>query len=131
MSGSLVWINYTDDAGNGYAIQQDESNSEAIGNSLVTVAELTAGPIVGIPRNIEPRSVIYSNASRTITRKIVVGDNTATLATLPVTLEVTAGPGSAATGTPATSAVTLQRQAFRPERQRLVQGVDTGLNDGD
>lgn len=126
MAGSRKWFMYYTDARDEFAIQMDESNGELVGNADVdgTIPEYA------VPRNIEPRFVLYTSDDRRIQRRIPVSNQiqfaddrfTPAVITYPLTNPQT----GAVTGT-----LPLRRTGRVPERQVVVTSSDTGLNDGD
>jgi hypothetical protein len=125
MSGSRKWFVYTDDAGDNYAINLDESNTEAV-NAGSNSYPSTGGPKDSVPRNITPRELFYSNPTRTRTIKCVA-------LTQAIYNTIIAGSGGAiATITdPIGGTGTLGLSRANGERRRVPTPVDTGLDDGD
>lgn len=120
MAGSVKWFVYTTDSGDDFAIKRDESNTEAV-NAGTQDFPAVPPTQYALPRNVKPRELVYSNAARTITRKVVA-----------LTAAIF---GNAETGAPTitdqVSGETLT--LFRKEGEiiALPFGVDTGLIDGD
>ena len=122
MAGSIKWFVYTDDGSNDYAIKLDESNTEAIngsGQDYLPDATLNAG----VPRNIKPRSVVYSNLLRTrnirciaLTQAVYQGVLNGNIPTIPDPIS----PGQ-----------NLFLTRLDGEKRVLPFGQDTGLDDGD
>lgn len=120
MAGSIKWFEYTDDEGATWAVQMDESNGEAVGNTDYTD---TSTATMQLPRNCNPRYARYVNAAGTIARNIIVTAATANAGTLPSTIDVLDALGST---------VTLVLKQFVGERMtRIPTSPDTGLIDGD
>lgn len=98
----------------------DESNTEAIHDTVPNPPTTPLATRFGIPRNVKPRTAYYASGTTTRALRIVV----ATLArfnTLPATIT----DPIAGTGTLALAGVTS-------EKLRLYKvGIDTGLTDGD
>lgn len=122
MAGSLKYFLYTTTGGATYPVRMDESNGEAIGNPDYTAASTVSG--LSIPRNIEPRYVLYRSLDGFTTRKIIVCSSTADLEDLPLNFTV---PSPVVGGTD----ITVFRQSLVGEKQRAVLPNDTGLTDGD
>jgi hypothetical protein len=122
MAGSKKWFVYTDDAGTDYAINLDESNTEAV-NSTGLTYPTTGGPTDSLPRNIKPREIFYSNATRTRTIRCVA---------LTQTIYAGAIAGGVATITdPIAGTGNLALSRANGERRRVPTPLDTGLDDGD
>lgn len=120
MAGSIKWFVYTTDAGDDFAIKLDESNTEGV-NGGTQDFPAVATVQYALPRNVKPRTLIYQNTDRTITRRVVA-----------LTQAIF---GGAITGAPTlTDAVSGQTLSlFRQvgEELSLPFGADTGLDDGD
>jgi len=122
VAGSLKFFVYTTDLGDEFGIFADESNVEAIGGAT---EDATAGntPVYQLPRNVRPRCVVYSNATKTRNLCIPVptlADFTTIQNDVPTITDPIAGTGN----------LTLTRKI--PERMRLMPiPNDTGLDDGD
>lgn len=122
MAGSIKWFIYEDDAGETSAIKLDESNTEAVNGSNSDF--LVTTPItVGVPRNIKPREVFYSNSTRTRTIRCVPLNSTVYAGILAGDVPQIADP--------LTTAVTLTLIRANGERRTLPFGNDTGQDDGD
>lgn len=121
MAGSLKDFVYTADDGATFAIERDESNTEAVNGANSDFLN-TSSAKYRIPSNLKPREAVYQNPDKTVTRKCVcltqtiyngVFDNVKT-----ITDQVTGE--------------TLSLVALNPEKiKRLPKGNDTGLTDGD
>jgi hypothetical protein len=136
MSGSLVYRQYTDDAGVVYTIRIDESNSEATvtgASGNLCLVRGTSSP--KLPKSdIKPRYVnCYNAALPTQKRKFIIGDATKIGAVLAVGA-VILGEGYPGTNDTAGGTVTWVITSYRGEQRNIVPGVaggDTGLTDGD
>jgi hypothetical protein len=120
MAGSRKYFVYTDDIGTEYAINLDESNTEAVnGSSLGFIS----GTTNMLPRNVKPREIFYSNAARTRTIRCVA---------LTPTIYAGAIAGGVATITdPIAGTGNLGLTRANGERRTLPVPLDTGLTDGD
>lgn len=120
MAGSRKWFVYETDSSDTFAIERDESNTEAVndGDNDYTGASTAT---YAIPRNVKPRVGVYENADGSIRRNIVVLTQ--------------ANFGSLETDKPsitdAVSSQTLNLRGKVGERIRLPFAADTALNDGD
>ena len=85
MAGSIKTFEYTDNAGNFWAYNMDESNGEAVGNADFTD---TSTAEFFLPRNIVPRYANYRSADGKYNRRIVVTSNTANQTTLPASISI-------------------------------------------
>lgn len=121
MAGSIKWFLYSTDGGRQFAIELDESNTEAINgsdNDYVDGSAIT----FAIPKNLTPRTAYYENADKTRTIRCVAltqtvyNDLVANQRTIP---------------DPIDSNETLTLTRIRPEVIRLPFPQDTGLDDGD
>jgi hypothetical protein len=118
MAGSLRNFQYVADDGQIYLFKGDESNTEAVN---LLVANIVAANVnrPGIPKNIKPRRVYYSNADRTRILSAICS-TTAIYLTPPATIPDTiAGTG------------TLSLVRKRPELVTIYPNFDTALTDGD
>lgn len=70
MAGSRKWFVYTTDSGSDFAIQLDESNTEAVNGATQDLVE-GINITFALPRNVKPRCVYYSNTNNTRTIKCV------------------------------------------------------------
>jgi len=120
LAGSKKWFVYTTDNGNDFAIELDESNTEAVNAETQDYVD-GLGIIFALPRNITPRRLFYedNNGNRVIscvalTQAIYNGALSGVR-----TIDNPLGGGS----------LTLIRS--RPEKIRLPYPQDTGLTDGD
>lgn len=122
MAGSRKWFVYTTDAGTDFGIQLDESNTEAVNAGTQDYTDSVTIPFA-LPRNIKPRAVYYTNASRTRTIKCVCLTQTiyngVVAGGVPTITDPIAGTG------------TLGLIRAVGERVQLPVPLDTGLNDGD
>ena len=121
MTGSIKWFVYTTDNGTNFAIELDESNTEAINADDRDYVDGT-GLIFSIPKNLTPRAAFYENADKTRTIRCVAlstqvyNDLVANQRTIPDPLD-------------GNQSLTLVR--IRPEVIRLPFPQDTGQTDGD
>jgi len=121
MAGSLKWFEYNIDDGTTFAVFMDESNGEAVGN---TDWSSSSSGLFKLPKNITPRYARYVSADGVRSANIIIGDENATVTTVPATIDFQVA-GSA---TP----VELTLTEFVGERIKLIpRADDTGLNDGD
>jgi hypothetical protein len=121
MAGSIKWFEYTTDNGDVFAIELDESNTEAInGTTGDYVAASTQ--IYARPTNVTPRSLYYSNADKTRTIKCVA---------LTQAIYTDAFTNTRTLADPIDDGETLTLVRQRPEVIRLPYPQDTGLQDGD
>ena len=120
MAGSIKWFEYTDDEGQAWAIQMDESNGEAVGNTDYTAASTAT---MELPRNCKSRYARYVDATGRLARNIIVTAAGANATTVPATITVLDALGAS---------VTLFLKTFVGERMtRIPFEADTGLTDGD
>lgn len=123
MAGSRKWFVYTDDKGSNFAIQLDESNTEAVnGGTQDFVAGLALTD--ALPRNIKPRKIFYSNLLRTRTISAIALTPTIYQAVLNGSANSIADPIAG-------GAATLGLSRASGERRTLPIPNDTGLDDGD
>lgn len=124
MAGSRKWFVYTDDLGTDFALNLDESNTEAINGST---QDLISGASVpnALPRNVKPREIFYTNSDRTRTIRCVALTPTIYAGVLNGT------NGSTITDPIAGGTTTLGLIRANGERRTLPVPLDTGLNDGD
>lgn len=123
MAGSRKDFLYTDDTGTTFAINLDESNTEAVNG---TAGQLTVANGVQdyVPRNVKVREVFYGNAARTRTIRCVA--LTPAIYGSLLTPPFPPIPDPIDSGGPV---LTLSRA--NGERRRVPRAVDTGLIDGD
>lgn len=120
MAGSNKWFVYTTDTGADYALQLDESNTEAVnGGTQDFLNDSTL--VYALPRNVKPRYALYENAAGTRQIKCIAL-TTAIYNGIPATVPTIPDPISGGT-------LTLKR--IRPEIIKLPFGTDTGQTDGD
>jgi len=125
MAGSRKWMKYTSDAGVEYAVQIDESNSEAIGMGWLDYGDEDTTPV--LPRGLVMRTIRAVDPVSGATRQIPVGNVGATaFATGGSILLQSFMPG--ATGVIAFEIISALGEQFRQGRPR---SGDTGLTDGD
>jgi hypothetical protein len=120
MAGSRKWFIYTDDIGSEYAINLDESNTEALNG---TALGFVSGTSDAVPRNIKPREIFYSNAARTRTIRCV--------ALTPTIYSGALAGGVATIVDPIAGTGNLGISRANGERRRIPTPIDTGLDDGD
>lgn len=121
MAGSIKWFLYTTDEGTQFAIELDESNTEAIngdGGDYVDGSAIT----FAVPKNVTPRTAFYENADKTRTIRCVALTQ-ATYNGLVANQRTIQDPIDSGQN------LTLTR--IRPEVVRLPFPQDTGLVDGD
>lgn len=123
MAGSRKNFQYIDDLGNSYAIELDESNTEAVNGTDNDIPD--AGAInIGIPKNIQVRELFYTNQARTRTIRCV--------ALAPqIYQNILQTTPSSTIPDPITQGATLTLVRARGERRRIYLGIDTGQDDGD
>lgn len=121
MAGSKRWFSYVSDTGQTWAVQLDESNTEALNGAAAAVPAAAARPLFLQPQGTRLRRVSYISADglRTIfcvalTTAIYTAANTAT-PTIPSPI----GTG------------TLAFRERIPERVKSPRWADTGQLDGD
>lgn len=85
MAGSKKWFIYTDDEGNRYAINRDESNVEALGGEDYVAGETVLNEL---PRNCKPRYARYADATGRIVRRVIVTAAGVNAGTLPASFTV-------------------------------------------
>lgn len=118
MAGSLRNFQYISDDGDVYLFRGDESNIEAI-NAATANIQIANVNAPGIPRNIKPRCLFYSNPERTRTL-CGIASTVAVYNSPPNTIPDPFNAGSD---------LTLIRK--QPEKMRMYPNFDTGLTDGD
>lgn len=123
MAGSLKWFVYTTDDGTDFALELDESNTEAVNGATQDYVPAVAIKY-NLPKNVVPRSAYYRSADGTRTIRCVALTRTI-YDGIPTNVSSIADPiagGSA----------TLGLIRVRPEVIRnLPFAGDTGLTDGD
>lgn len=123
MAGSRKWFVYTDDLGGDFALNLDESNTEAVNGGT---QDLIAGANVpnALPRNVKARRLYYGNQARTR----VIRCTALTPAIYQAALQ-----GSVLTITDpiAGGSTTLGLIGGDGESRRLPVPYDTGIDDGD
>lgn len=136
MAGSRVFRQYTDDAGNNYAINIDESNAEAVVEGNVLMPPRSAD-VEAIPRGLIPRYVLATLQSNPLVkRKFKVGGVTQVNSLLKVGSIVRAAVNASADDSSGGTQDNFVVTFYRGEQRRLIpsfQGTstDTGLLDGD
>lgn len=120
MAGSIKWFEYTDDEGSTWAVQMDESNGEAVGNTDYTD---TSTATMQLPRNCKPRYARYVDALGNIARNIIVTAAGANAASLPATITVIDALGATVT--------LILKQFVGEQMTKIPAAIDTGLTDGD
>lgn len=121
MSGSIKWFEYTTDSGEIFAIELDESNTEAINGSDGDYVDGSL-QIFARPSNLTPRSLYYSNDDKTRTIRCVALTPAAYTDAFTNIKTIT---------DPIDDTETLRLVRQRPEVIRLPYPQDTGLTDGD
>ena len=126
MAGSRKWHVYTTDANNSFAIQLDESNTEAVMAGVTGLGDFTDTTAItqAVPRNISPRCVYYANAARTREIKCVV-------LTQAQYNDIVAGTSVQTITDPIEGTATLTLVRANGEKFTLPFAQDTGLIDGD
>jgi hypothetical protein len=117
MAGSKRWFNYDDDFGVTYAIERDESLTEAVND---TAATTPSGGADVLPRSVEPRVANYNSADGRFRRTVTI----LTPGRVPDT-------PLAISLTQAAEAVTMQLTSIIGEKRRVVTSTDTLQTDGD
>lgn len=126
MAGSRKWFVYTTDDGSDFAIQLDESNTEAVNGGTQDYPDTGVDILYSLPKNITPRYFEYANLAGTRRIKCVALTKTIYDAVVSGTTPV----GSI--DDPITSGATLYLTAGKGEQFRYrPRGQDTGLTDGD
>lgn len=118
MVGSKKYFEYTADTGSKYAIQLDESNTEALNGSDGDYSDSGTSPTISVPRNIRPRYAEYVSADGNTTRRCYALSLAALNAAPPTIVDAVSG-------------LTLSLRRKRGERVRVPYGSDTGQQDGD
>jgi hypothetical protein len=122
MAGSRKWFVYTTDAGDDYAIQLDESNTEAVNGAAQDFVD-GLGSLAAVPRNIKPREIFYSNQSGTRVIRCVALTNTIYTGAI--------GGGVTTITDPIAGTGNLTLIRANGEKFRIPYAIDTGLDDGD
>lgn len=119
MAGSKKWFIYTTDEGEDYALERDESNTEAVNAGT---QDYPAGGTVldSLPGNVRPRVAVFRSLDRTVQREIVC---------LTQTIFAALVAGSSFTDPVSGKVVYLSLK--RGQWRRIPIGQDTGLDDGD
>lgn len=125
MAGSRKWMIYTSDAGTEYAVQVDESNSEAMGMGWLDYeAVSTALPL---PKGMKMRTITAEDPVSGARRQIPVGQVGAAAFQIGGTILLQSFmPGAA--GVIAFDILSALGEQFSQGRPRA---TDTGLTDGD
>lgn len=121
MAGSIKWFVYTTDNGTQFAIELDESNTEALNGSDGDYDNNT-GVIFSVPKNLTPRYAYYQSSDGTRTIRAVA----LTQATYNDLLTNTRNIPD-----PIDTSQNLNLVRVRPEKIRIPYPQDTGLTDGD
>lgn len=137
MAGSRVIRQYTDDAGNNYAIRLDESNAEGVTSGGNVLMPPRQGNVEGLPRGLEPRYVLtFLQSNPDVKRKFKVGGvtqvNDLFAVGATISAAITSDPTDNSPGTEGVFVVT----AYRGEKRNFIPAIggntdDTGLTDGD
>lgn len=121
MAGSNKWFVYTTDDGQDFAVQLDESNTEAVNGSTQDYVPAVAIKYA-LPRNVRPRRAVYQSAD---------GRRTITCIALTQTIYNGVLTNVSSIADPIGGG-TLGLVRIRPEIiTRLPFAGDTGLDDGD
>lgn len=120
MAGSLKWFEYTDDEGDTWAVEMDESNGEAVGNSDYTTSSTAT---MMLPRNCKPRYARYVDAAGKIARNIIVTAAGANAGSVPATISIVDALGA--------TVELILKQFVGEQMTRIPAAIDTGLTDGD
>lgn len=120
MSGSRKTFEYTDTLGNKWAVDMDESNGEAVGNTDFTDSSTAS---FFAPRNIELRYGNYRSADGKYQKPIVLTEQDASPSTVPASITVS---------TEADGDVVLLLTGIVGERVKVIpKAADTAIDDGD
>lgn len=126
MAGSRKWMKYTTDEGTEYAVQIDESNSEATGMGWLDYTD-DDGAVPLLPRGLVMRTITAIDSVSGARRTIPVGNVGATaFAAGGAVLLQSFMPG--ATGVIAFEIISAMGEMANRSRPR---SGDTGLTDGD
>ncbi len=124
MAGSRKWFVYSSDIGANYAIQLDESNTEAVMGGADGDYTDTTTVNAAVPRNIKPRAVFYGNATRTRVIKC-------TVLTAARYASILDGTEAQSITDPIDTANTLTLVRAQGEQISIPFPFDSGLTDGD
>ena len=123
MAGSNKWFVYTTDDGTDFALQLDESNTEAVNGATQDYVPAVAIKY-NLPKNVRPRTAYYRSADGNRTIKCVALTQTI-YAGIPANVSSISDPIAG-------GAATLGLIRIRPEViTRLPFAGDTALTDGD
>lgn len=114
MAGSRKSLIYTTDAGDDFALQADESNTEAAGVGVDMPNGTSA--LYSLPKCVKPRYGRYSSADGLVVRKAYACTPDATYTTPIID---------------AVSGLSLELRQIVAEERTFFTGTDTGLLDGD
>lgn len=122
MAGSRKWFVYETNAGETFALNVDESNSEAVNG---TAGDYGAATTIqnALPRNITPRAAVYvsPDGNRSIRCYVLDPDTYNTVLADQPTID-----------DPLQTGQTLTLSRLEPETLTILPiALDTGLNDGD
>jgi len=123
MAGSKRWFRYTTDLGQTFAINLDESNTEAVNGAAADVPAAAARPVYNRPAGLKPRRFVYTNASGTRSLTVTVLTPAIYAANPPV-------PASIVDTLPEASGNLIFERRI-PETTRGIRWGDTGLTGGD
>ena len=124
MAGSRKWFVYTADDGTDYAIQLDESNTEAVMDGGEGDYSDTSEVNISVPRNITPRQVVYASNDRT--REI-----RCTVLTAAQYGDIVGGTSVQTITDPIDDTQTLVLIRGKGEQISIPFAADTGQTDGD
>lgn len=120
MSGSRKTFEYTDTLGNKWAVDMDESNGEAVGN---TDFSETSTATFFAPRNIDLRYANYRSADGKYQKPIVLTEQNAAPGNIPNSITV---------ATESDGDVVLLLTGIVGERVKVIpKAADTAIDDGD
>lgn len=121
MAGSIKWFRYETDNGSEFAIELDESNTEAINGTEQDFVDATT-LIFALPKNIIPRYAFYESADKNRVIRCVA-------LTRAIYNSLVTNVRNIPDPIDPDETLTLVR--IRPEVIRLPYPQDTGLTDGD